>query len=233
MSRPPDPHAKIDLLRAAEAVFVELGLDPSKVEDITERAGRSKGAFYLHFESKEDAFRQIVESLLARLAAQLDDGLVPEDDLGLSGALGYLEQWRLKDLEIFEFVWANRGVVQLLLEGGKSATFAYLIDEFAERCRSQTLQILRWGVRQGIYRADLDEELASLVIAGAYDRVAREIVKSEKKPDLSRILSEVQRLIVAGLASPALTRMLDARVKNVPAAKARPIRARRHRRSAR
>ncbi|MGZ3427448.1 MAG: TetR family transcriptional regulator, partial [Polyangia bacterium] len=61
MARPPDPNAKIDLLRAAEAVFAERGLDHAKVGEITERAGHSKGSFYLHFENKEDAFRQIVE----------------------------------------------------------------------------------------------------------------------------------------------------------------------------
>ena len=74
MPRPADPNAKIDLLRAAEAVFVERGLDNAKVEEITERAGHSKGSFYLHFDSKEDAFRQIVESTLARLATCLDAG---------------------------------------------------------------------------------------------------------------------------------------------------------------
>src|SRR5690349_20696006 len=71
-SRLADPNAKIDLLRAAEEVFAERGLDHAKVEQITERAGHSKGSFYLHFSSKEDAFRQIVESTLARLAACLD-----------------------------------------------------------------------------------------------------------------------------------------------------------------
>ena len=43
MPRAPDPNAKLDLLRAAEAVFVEHGLDRARVEDITHRAGRSKG----------------------------------------------------------------------------------------------------------------------------------------------------------------------------------------------
>src|SRR5882757_8254947 len=66
MSRAADPTVKISLLRSAEEVFAEKGLSAAKVQDITERAGMSKGAFYLHFESKEEAFRQIVESFLAR-----------------------------------------------------------------------------------------------------------------------------------------------------------------------
>src|SRR5215210_765850 len=72
MPRPADRRAKIDLLRAAEAAFTEHGLAAAKVEDITARAGVSKGAFYLHFESKEDCFRQIIEGFLARLAACIE-----------------------------------------------------------------------------------------------------------------------------------------------------------------
>ncbi|MEO8877136.1 MAG: helix-turn-helix domain-containing protein, partial [Polyangiaceae bacterium] len=62
MSRTADPKAKIALLRSAEVVFAERGLTSARIEEITKRAGLSKGAFYLHFESKEVAFRQVVES---------------------------------------------------------------------------------------------------------------------------------------------------------------------------
>src|SRR5438874_4707043 len=112
MPRPADPTAKIDLLRAAEQVFVEHGVDHAKIEDITGRAGHSKGSFYLHFGSKEDAFRQIVETMLARLAACLDESeLLYADSVDDVGE--FLEHWRAKDLEMFEFIWANRRVVGL------------------------------------------------------------------------------------------------------------------------
>ena len=60
MPRLADRRARIELLRAAEAAFTERGLAAARVEDITERAGVSKGAFYLHFQSKDDCFKQIV-----------------------------------------------------------------------------------------------------------------------------------------------------------------------------
>ena len=102
MPRPSDPNAKIKLLTAAEAEFVERGLNRAKVEGITARAGLSKGAFYLHFVSKEDAFRQLVETTLARLAHFVDaiprdEADIPEGDLGV-----FLAFWIDKDIEIFE-----------------------------------------------------------------------------------------------------------------------------------
>jgi AcrR family transcriptional regulator len=214
MSRPADPNAKIDLLRAAEAVFVERGLDHAKVEEITGRAGHSKGAFYLHFGSKEDAFRQIVETMLARLSACLDQSGSPPESRDAATLGAYLDGLRVKELEMFDFVWANRRVVRLTLEGGGSASFGYLIDQFAERSRAHTKRMLAWGIRCGLFRPDLDVELASLFIAGGYDRVARQIVRAERKPDLGALLDQVQRLVHLGLATPALARTFDSPVNN-------------------
>src|ERR1700761_6848572 len=112
MPRPADRRAKIELLRAAEAVFVEHGLPASKVEDITARAGVSKGAFYLHFESKEDCFRQIVEGFVAQLASCLDDAPPPPSpEEGMGFLPDHLAHWHAHDLEIFEFCWHNRGLM--------------------------------------------------------------------------------------------------------------------------
>jgi AcrR family transcriptional regulator len=213
MSRPADPNAKIDLLRAAEQVFVERGVDHAKIEDITGRAGHSKGSFYLHFGSKEDAFRQIVETMLARLAACLDESeaLYAENisDLG-----EYFERWRTKDLEMFEFIWGNRRVMRLMLEGGGSAQFGYLIDQFAQRSREQAGRALALGIKQGLYRPELDVEIASMMLAGGYDRVAREIVRQERKPDLAGMLAKVQRFCLVGLATPKLAAFIDQQVNN-------------------
>jgi AcrR family transcriptional regulator len=214
MSRPPDPHAKIDLLRAAEAVFLEHGLDRARVEDITARAGRSKGAFYLHFESKEEAFRQIVESFLARLHGCVEAFTEAFEGAPVSDVRQFLTQCREGDVQIFEFLWQNRGVVRLILEGGGSSKFGYLIDEFAERSRQNTKRLLRWGVRQGLYRDDLDVEVASLVISGAYDRVARDLVHRERKPNLEQLLGELQRVLFGGIVHPLHVVVSDSKVKN-------------------
>jgi AcrR family transcriptional regulator len=213
MSRVADPHAKIDLLRAAEAVFVEHGLDQAKVEDITARAGRSKGAFYLHFDSKETAFRHIVELFLARLAAVLDDaGMF--DLRGTRDRAALLAHWRAKDVEVFEFMWQSRRLAALLMEGGKSASFGYLAEEFAERCRVDTMRKLEWGKRHKLFRADLDVELASLVLAGAYDRVMRSLLRATKKPEFSALAARLQHLILVGLVHPSASALVDSAVKN-------------------
>src|SRR5262249_18520333 len=91
--------------------------------------------------------------------------------------------------------------------------FGYMVDEFAERARAQTVLNLTWGIEQGIFHPDLDVELASLAISGAYDRVARALVKMEKKPELRRWLAGLQHLILGGGVSDTSLVIVDGRVK--------------------
>lgn len=48
------------LLEAAEAVFRERGFSSATVEEITARAGFSRGAFYSNFESREQLFIELL-----------------------------------------------------------------------------------------------------------------------------------------------------------------------------
>lgn len=54
-----------EIVQAALAVFAEKGFAAAKLEDIAKRAGVSKGAIYLYFETKEDVFRAVVSQAIA------------------------------------------------------------------------------------------------------------------------------------------------------------------------
>ncbi|NLT31769.1 MAG: TetR/AcrR family transcriptional regulator [Propionibacterium sp.] len=82
------------LLEAARSVFAEKGVQAASVEEICERAGFTRGAFYSNFESKNDLMlaymrragdsvvdgaRAAVDQVLPRLTEASDmDGLVDE-----------------------------------------------------------------------------------------------------------------------------------------------------------
>lgn len=48
------------LLESAASVFAELGFEAASIEEISERAGYSRGAFYANFASKEDCFLTVL-----------------------------------------------------------------------------------------------------------------------------------------------------------------------------
>jgi AcrR family transcriptional regulator len=68
MKRARRPEARPEeILDAALAVFAELGFARAKVEDVAARAGLSKGAVYLYFDSKTAILTALVRRLADRV----------------------------------------------------------------------------------------------------------------------------------------------------------------------
>src|SRR5260370_37832277 len=114
MARPIDPTLETQLLAAAEVEFARRGVEAARIDDIVRRAGRSKGSFYQYFASKEDAFGQISQALLAQLERIITTELVDE----AWTLAAFLQRWRARDEAIFEFVWANRDMVPMIPVAG-------------------------------------------------------------------------------------------------------------------
>ena len=212
MPRPADRRTKIELLRAAESVFVENGLTASKVEDITARAGVSKGAFYLHFESKTDCWRQIVEAFLAKLATCLDVAPASGPGTAPDAFAAQLATWHAHDVEIFEFCWQNRGLMGMLFAGGGGAHYAYLMDEFADRVSAHIEGWARHLIAAGVYRPDVDPTLLPALISGGYERLVREMLKQPRRPDLEAWASQVQAFFMRGLLTDGARAVVDREV---------------------
>jgi AcrR family transcriptional regulator len=204
MSRTADPTTKIALLRAAESVFAEKGLVAAKVEEITRRAGTSKGAFYLHFESKEEAFKHVVEAFLARTSSMLP---TPESLPVAETLAGWLDAWLRIDEDMYEFLWANRAIVAILM--GCQGEHVYLLEAFNEEIHARTVNWITHWKDQGLFRKDLDAELAATLIGGAHNELCRKMVESQAKPPISDWLENVQSIFGRGFGTPALVKAID------------------------
>jgi AcrR family transcriptional regulator len=59
-----------ELLSAALQLFVERGFAATRIEEVAQRAGVSKGTLYLYYPSKEDLFKAVVRHNLSSLIAE-------------------------------------------------------------------------------------------------------------------------------------------------------------------
>jgi AcrR family transcriptional regulator len=75
------------LLEAARVCVAEKGYEGTSVADIAERAGFTKGAFFSNFETKEDAFLEVLRIEKTRDAAMLREILQIPDVAVLSRIL--------------------------------------------------------------------------------------------------------------------------------------------------
>jgi TetR/AcrR family transcriptional repressor of nem operon len=67
----PAEQRRAELLAAGQALFLAKGIAGTSLDDITQRAGVSKGLFYLYFSSKEDLVLALQEQFSRALAERM------------------------------------------------------------------------------------------------------------------------------------------------------------------
>lgn len=98
------------LLESAADVFARRGYAAATVEEITESAGYSRGAFYSNFDDKEELFLTLIVSRTERnlldIAAAFQQGRTPEERIRSGGAFldsmaGRERQWCVLYMEFW------------------------------------------------------------------------------------------------------------------------------------
>ncbi len=212
MARWPNPDAHEAIVDAAREEFARCGLEGARVEDIARRAGVSKGAFYLHFASKEGAFQEILQRFLgvmSELAARREDahGMPIRGEADLRTAL---DAECASDIELLEVLWRNRKVVAAL-DGAAAGPAATLVADFRRRIRALVGDRIGERQRDGTLRTDLDTHALGDVILGAYEAFARRMFELREKPDLAAWARVFHTAFYEGTLVPRLRSQLDRR----------------------
>lgn len=167
------------LLDAAATVLAREGLDAS-LDDICAEAGRTRGAFYVHFDNREDLLAQVVERTGAGLLNHL---LGPEEqepvaDLSALAArfIQALQQGELPSS-------AQNGIRfhQFLGACARSPRIRRQYQNNMARARARISKILKQLQQQNSLRTDVDPDALAAVVmtlvvgAQVFDDMAVEI----------------------------------------------------------
>ncbi len=79
MARSIDPNRRSEILRAARAVFQEVGYAEARMAEIAKRAGIAAGTLYLYFPSKEALAQALGDDYINRLAESVMPHLAEPD----------------------------------------------------------------------------------------------------------------------------------------------------------
>jgi AcrR family transcriptional regulator len=220
MPRPADPTARDSLVAAARAEFAKKGLVGARIEDITAACSLSKGAFYLHFESKEALFEGLVqaffgeigtctESRQARMAELFDQFGPPTRQDAAEQTPRYrrfLEIETAEDLRVLELMWEYRDVLGVLLRGAQGTKFEGAIWEMTDREVERIKENVDRFQGQHACRDDIPPEIFGSMIVGTYMLLAMRMVRMSHKPDLGEWARSLHLLIREGSAPHELHR---------------------------
>jgi AcrR family transcriptional regulator len=99
---------RLRLIEAAETLFIRRGFDDASVDEISEMAGYSRGAFYSNFDNKEQVFLAVIhrrrpkalEDILQRVSEPLERVAAVRN--------WFANQWRLKDFIALRMEFSRR-----------------------------------------------------------------------------------------------------------------------------
>jgi AcrR family transcriptional regulator len=189
MPRHARPGAHDALLDAAREEFARRGLDGARVEDVARRARMSKGAFYLHFESKDAAFHEIVQRFLGALEdhslrrQDVENRL--RDDAADPGAVArHIEEECAIDTDLLELLWRNRQIVSAV-DGAGGKLYPSLLADFRARMRALVARRIVDRQGSGRLRPNVDPDVIADIIVGTYEDFARRMIDMNRKPDLA------------------------------------------------
>lgn len=172
------------LLEAGRA-FARLGFRKASVDEIARGAGVAKGTVYLAAKSKEDLFYQVLHREIRAWVAEmakLIDPRAPAEEL-----LGRLSTASLRYLE-------GKPLLQDLLFGKTQEVVPALSEQWAalrEIGNQNIVEVLRLGIRQERFRADLEvETLAALL--GDLQLTLYALVRERPETRASRIERRVR-----------------------------------------
>lgn len=193
----------VQILEAAFEEFIAKGFSATRVEDVADRVGVTKGTVYVYFDTKEKLFESMVDHVsgpfqesVSRL--DIDDG---NPLVELEAVLRFL----------FDQIVENRRMRELLrLVVSEGRTFPDLIDRhhltFMEPVITRIDAILDKGSQSGVFRRGKSAELSKVIMAPVIGTVVIRLIFDDRQPlDSKEVLSAHLELLMNGLKATVVT----------------------------
>ena len=190
---------RTEILDAAYKVFSEKGYHCTRIEDIALETGMAQGLFYRYFDNKLDVFTQIIEGIIARIAA----GVI-SDAPGASDTLEeYVAQMKRGVENLFEIFVEDPFISKLLfyeavgIDDDMNQKMQDTLDLFADFSASY----IRDGIKKGILRPDIEIRETAYAFNALVFEGARRVVMSKDKKRAKRIwMKAIVDLMIKGTA---------------------------------
>jgi len=193
----PPQERRDELIHAAYRLFLEQGVAPTTIEQITSRADVAKGTFYLYFSSKEDVLEALRERFELGLLEKIQTAVATkaaEDWPGKlkawaqAGVAGYFD---LKPLHDVVYLESHPAVGN----GGL----------FNNRVIDHLLELLQAGDTAGTWSID-DPRFTAVFLFNGFHGVTEAACASEKRVNRSRLTDKLERLCLRTVGLPSAGR---------------------------
>ncbi len=183
-----------EITAAAFAAFAEKGFTATRVEEVAQRAGVSKGLLYLYFKTKEELFKAVIRSVVTPRVDELTRTLDRSD----LSAEAFIRGPLLTFMKRLPGSPASVVIRLMISEAPKHPDLVdYYWDNVASRGLATLRQLLDRGVMNGEFRDSVVNELPQLFVAPVMMSIVWGTVFAERSLDTDKLIETQVDMIVA------------------------------------
>jgi len=174
-----------EITAAAFQAFAEKGYSATRVEEVANRAGVSKGLMYLYFKTKEELFKAVVKSVVIRrvdaLIAAVETTELSSEDFIRGPLADFLKQIPGSPVAV---------VIRLLIsEGPRHPDLVeYYYDNVVAKGLAAISGFIERGIERGEFRRSPVTELPHLFLAPVMLSIIWRILFQEQQLDTDKLI---------------------------------------------
>jgi TetR/AcrR family fatty acid metabolism transcriptional regulator len=178
------------LLESALSVFARNGYERATVDEIVREAGFSKGAFYVHFESKDDLFWEMLQERIEKQQEMFRQ------------AIDATQSVEENEKRILQVLFASHDdplgpavFLEFSAHGMRNPKVAERLSEMYGRWHSFVVETLLAGRELGLVREDIDIDLLGSAIMALMEGGMIQSNLAPERLRLNRRLDDFARLL--------------------------------------
>ncbi len=131
------------ILESARISFMQNGFSGASIRQICKDAGVTNGAFYSHFDSKEDLFAKLVDPVINGMNELYSEESTRYDKIRSSkDFVKVLDSAFVSDRLMIHYIYEHEDIFRLLLTSSKETRYEKIPEQLAEMETEDTLALL-------------------------------------------------------------------------------------------
>ena len=162
------------IMKSARDHFMDKGFLGASIRQICKDAGVTNGAFYAHFESKEDLFYKIVNPVVDGMRELYDEENLQYMDIKSADDVNKaLKQTFSSNRTFIGYLYEHADIFRLILIAGKGTKYENFVDDLAKEEACNTAEFLKISGRYisntELINETLLKHIAHLIVSSVFD----------------------------------------------------------------
>lgn len=196
IGRPPGTDRCHELVRIAYKHIVEKGFEGLRVRDVAQEAGINHATLHYYFPTKEALIQGVVDYLVEEFQTNRAPRSGEERQPEVSGALDELRR-EIEDVRYRFHKMPDMFVVlaELFARSRRDPVIARILEHLDAGWHGYLVSILDRGVREGVFRPDLDLVTTATAIMVQLKGIGYQRMGKPEGAQIDRLISEISAQI--------------------------------------